>query len=358
MALLSTILSPPPSPFDPSFLYTIFLHPLTALLSNIHRFILFLRGPSYRPSAAAAPTRIVCISDTHSKIPPKTLPPGDLLIHCGDLTDVGSILEIQRQIDWLKTLLRPDTASPGYQHIVVICGNHDSFFDTRSRSPNDRKAVNSDPGHPALDWGDIHYLEHSSATLTFSFPQSSTSRTLHVFGAPQIPKCGGKDFAFQYLRGQDAWSNTIPPEVDVLVTHTPPKWHLDLGGLGDEFLLRECWRTRPTLHVFGHVHAGYGRENMWWDGAQRAWEAVAQRGYKGGTVPEGVVGLAGAFVRELLDVRLWSLGLRMVFEDIKGLVWTRAWGGGPNRGGGWMINAALTFRSTGVLGNDPQVVIL
>ena len=363
MGILQSIFEPPTSPFEPpTLLYTAVHHPLTLLLSTLHHVFLYLRGRPYTPPSSN-PIRIVSISDTHSKKPWTPLPPGDLLIHAGDLTDNGNVTEIQTQIDWLASLHHtkykphkdcppdhahlPAIAFRGYQHIVVICGNHDSYFDPRSRSQHDRKSGKK------LDWGPITYLEHSSASLTFN-----GNRTLRLYGAPQIPKCGGKEFAFQYNRGQDAWSGTVPEEVDVLVTHNPPKWHLDIaenGAMGCEHLLKEADRVKPTLHVVGHVHAGYGQENLWYDKGQRAYEAVCRQGY--GRGKNGGIGVTqGYSLVEVLDFRLWLAGLRMVYEDVKGVLWTRIWGGTTQ--GGILINAALTYRSTGQLGNKPQVVVL
>ena len=342
MGILLASLLPPSSPFEPSSpIYTLLHHPLTLLLTYLHHVLSTLRGDAYRAPPNATPITVVCISDTHSQKPAGQIPDGDLLIHAGDLTDIGTVAAIQEQIDWLKTLHQNSTTDgrPGFRHIVVVCGNHDSYFDPRSRSQHDKQMATS------LDWGEIHYLEHSSVSLTFS-----ENRTLEVYGAPQIPKCGGKEFAFQYLRGQDAWSNTIPDDVDVLVTHNPPKWHLDIpenGGLGCEWLLKEIWRVKPTLHVFGHVHAGHGKENTWWDKSQRMFEQVRERGF--GTN-------RSYHVLEVLDFRLWTAGFKMVYEDIKGLLWTRVWGGSAQ--GGFMINAALTYRSTGRLGNRPQVAMI
>jgi Icc-related predicted phosphoesterase len=342
MGLLPGFLLPTSSPFEPpSFFYTLLHNPLTTLFTCLHSILLTLRGRPYRPPPNATPIKVVCISDTHSKTPATRIPNGDLLIHAGDLTDIGSVSEIQKQIDWLKTLHSKSTTDgwPGFQHVVVVCGNHDSYFDPRSRSQHDKKMK------ATLDWGKIHYLEHSSVSLTFS-----ESRTLKVYGAPQIPKCGGKEFAFQYIRGQDAWSNTIPDDIDVLVTHNPPKWHLDIpenGGLGCEWLLKEIWRVKPTLHVFGHVHAGHGRENVWWDKSQETFEQVRERGF--GTE-------RSRHLLEVLDFRLWIVGLKLLYEDVKSLLWTKVWGGSAH--GGYMINAALTYRSTGRLGNNPQTILL
>lgn len=35
--------------------------------------------------------KVICISDTHGNQPP--IPPGDLLVHAGDLTEVGTFLK-------------------------------------------------------------------------------------------------------------------------------------------------------------------------------------------------------------------------------------------------------------------------
>lgn len=45
-------------------------------------------------------TRFVCISDTHNNTP--KLPPGDVLIHAGDLTNQGSYDELERSVAWLE----------------------------------------------------------------------------------------------------------------------------------------------------------------------------------------------------------------------------------------------------------------
>ena len=178
---------------------------------------------------------------------------------------------------------------------------------------------------------------------------------MKVYGTPQIPKCGGKEFAFQYQRGVDAWSDTIPDDVDVLVTHNPPKWHLDVpeaGGLGCEHELKEVWRVKPTVHVFGHVHSGYGRENVWWDEGQKVFESLRETAYDGQQVGE----YKKPMLTEVFNVRLWAIGLKLLYLDVKGVLWNRLWGGA--RQGGIMINAALTYQTTEKLGNKPQVVVL
>lgn len=316
---------PPSSPFNsPSLVYTIRSSPLKFLVSHVYRLVLFLRGPSFRPPQPPQRIRLVCISDTHSH-KPSFIPRGDVLIHAGDLTNLGTVDEIQEHVDWLNSL--------DYKEKIVIAGNHDSWCDPRSsRKEDDGKEVN---------WGNLHYLQHSSVTL--AFPQHG-HRQLNFYGAPQIPACGGDDFAFQYKRHEDAWSSTIPRSTDILITHTPPSHHLDLPiGLGCEHLLREIWRVRPKVHIFGHVHAGYGRETVFWDEGQKAYETVCARGDTG-------------ILKDMIDVAAWIDAIRVVWHGLLGILWSRVWG--EDGSAGLLVNAALAYQGTdtGRLGNKPQVV--
>ena len=58
-----------------------------------------------------------------------------------------------------------------------------------------------------------------------------------------------------------AWKN-VPYGLDLLVTHTPPSYILDLTNkgyhIGDDVLLRKVNEVKPRYHLFGHVHEAYG----------------------------------------------------------------------------------------------------
>lgn len=55
----------------------------------------------------------------------------------------------------------------------------------------------------------------------------------------------------------------IPPDTDILVTHTPPSTHCD-DTHGCEDLRNTLARVRPRLHVCGHVHQARGAERVRW----------------------------------------------------------------------------------------------
>lgn len=218
------------------------------------------------------PITIVCVSDTHNS--QVELPYGDVLIHAGDLTQSGTLKELQAALDWLD-------AQP-HAHKIVIAGNHDAILDP-SQDPGNERAQ--------LDWGNITYLCNESTTV-----QCANGRSLLVYGSPRSPRYGR--WAFQYPRAEDVWAGTVPDSIDILVTHCPPRAHLDLMWLGCLHLLREVWRARPRLHIFGHVHEGYGQEWAGFDGTQSAFEGVVTSR-----------GLA----------RIVSFG-RLVFEVVRGRV--------------------------------------
>jgi hypothetical protein len=64
------ILSVSTTPFEPpSFLYLLLLYHITTFLMFLPSLSLYLRGPSYRPPLSAKSVKVMCISDTHNKIP-------------------------------------------------------------------------------------------------------------------------------------------------------------------------------------------------------------------------------------------------------------------------------------------------
>ncbi len=73
------------------------------------------------------------------------------------------------------------------------------------------------------------------------------------------------DWAFNLPRqGEDLREKWfwIPKDTDILVTHGPPFGHCDEapygGHVGCELLRERVDEFPPKIHVFGHIHAGYG----------------------------------------------------------------------------------------------------
>ncbi|KAF2498203.1 Metallo-dependent phosphatase, partial [Lophium mytilinum] len=234
--------------------------------------------------------RVVCISDTHNTQP--DLPPGDILIHAGDLTENGSFDEVQSQITWLS--------EQPHDHKILIAGNHDVLLDGKFLTENPKRRYGQSKTAADLDWSDVHYLQDSSIELKFPLDSQNASgpseRTLRIYGSPWTPQYGIS--AFQYPREKDVWSDKIPSDTDILITHGPPRLHLDRRDFhraGCPFLAQEIAGVRPRLVVFGHIHVAYGREDVVLDGAQRRWEEITNQW--AGWVSLGFVAVGMVFAR-------------------------------------------------------------
>ena len=91
-----------------------------------------------------------------------------------------------------------------------------------------------------------------------------------IYGSPVIPDLD--EWAFYVARGPPMISHwqKIPSNTDVFLTHTPPLGRLDVnpyvddkstqdgGHCGELALLEAVHRIKPIIHVFGHIHEGYG----------------------------------------------------------------------------------------------------
>lgn len=245
---------------------------------------------------ALPPIRIICISDTHNTTPP--LPPGDILIHSGDLTAHGTLDEIQAQLHWLS--------SQPHLHKIIIAGNHDILLDETCDTKFLTRTENSAEARKNLDWGGIKYLQDESITLSIPTPNPETEttnpehppqqpRTLKIYGSPQTPECG--TFAFQYPAIRDIWTKKVPANI-----HGPPALYGDCDGeiegqsgrvkvKGDGYLLREIRRMKPRMVVCGHVHGAFGVSVIRHDGVQD-WLDGLKMGWDGYGVGVGFGGLA------------------------------------------------------------------
>ncbi|KAF4592460.1 metallophosphoesterase domain-containing protein [Ophiocordyceps camponoti-floridani] len=293
--------------------------PLALIATLLYRLFLYLRGSPLHPPRGQIPVRIVCISDTHDRT--VHVPAGDVLVHAGDLSTKGTASDIQAQLDWIRTLPHPIK--------IVVAGNHDRFFDPESRIPEDVNA------NCSLDLDGLTYLEDELSV------QEINGRRLSFFGSPHVPYCGDKSFAFQYPFTTSPWFSRIPPQTDVLVTHTPPKHHRDLG-LGCPGLLREIWRVRPRLHVFGHVHSAYGSEPVYFDEMQAAYERLLSR-------PSGPLS-------DLFPSRRWLDFLQIIFQGVRTILWKWLMAGPGSNRGGLLVNAAQAYETTNIVKSRAIVV--
>lgn len=175
--------------------------------------------------------RAVLISDTHTLHDQIKLPEGDLLLHAGDFTNMGELEDVARFNEFL--------GRQPHAHKVVIAGNHDWSFAM-------------DPARARSLITHATYLEDSEVSAA----------GLRIWGSPWQPEF--MDWAFNLPRGpllRQKW-DLIPDGIDILITHGPPLGHGDVTFRGEHVgcrdLLEAVRRVRPRLHLFGHIHEGYG----------------------------------------------------------------------------------------------------
>ena len=168
--------------------------------------------------------RLVILSDTHRGYGGH-VPPGDVLIHCGDS-------------EWAAEEFEQWASEYDHRYKIVICGNMDSRL---SRDQTFAGAKN------------IFYLQDSFIDIS----------GVKIYGSPWTPEFVGVFQLRSQQQATDVWSK-VPADTDVLITHGPPKSILDVTSrgqsVGDKALLDilSTRNVRPRVHCFGHVHESYG----------------------------------------------------------------------------------------------------
>lgn len=161
--------------------------------------------------------RIIQISDTHSKHHLLTdLPPADVIVHCGDITENGTEEEVLDFLNWFITL--------PYKHKIFVTGNHDLCL-------WDAMGIEDLPEN-------VHFLQDCECEIE-----------------------GIRFFGLAYNHSEQL----IPSGADVLVSHEPPLMILDESNhihWGNAPLRNRVFEVKPRFHFFGHAHEAYGTEKL------------------------------------------------------------------------------------------------
>lgn len=197
--------------------------------------------------------RLVLISDTHCQEDHIDVPEGDVLIHAGDFLYFG-----QQDVVKFGAFL----ARQPHPYKLVIGGNHDDKF---ALYPKTARAELQD------GYFGISYLQDEEISIN----------GVKFYGTPWQPYWHGMAFNLKQDELRTAWRR-IPYDTNVLITHCPPLTFLDEvhhenwvnGGVEFvrenvgcvELLKRVKELEALQLHVFGHIHVGYGQVDLRPDG--------------------------------------------------------------------------------------------
>ena len=183
--------------------------------------------------------RIVAISDTHGMHRDIKVPNGDVLVCSGDITGYGRLKEIYDFNDWLYEL--------PHKYKIVVAGNHDGCLEKAGCEL------------ASIYLSDAIYLENNFCIIEHG------GKKYKIWGSPITPRFG--NWFFMEDRGdkiQKYWDK-IPQDTDIIVTHGPAYKTLDKvdfkygdHNAGCYGLLEKIKEIKPKLHIFGHIHNGYG----------------------------------------------------------------------------------------------------
>lgn len=191
---------------------------------------------------------IDCISDLHGCKP--VLQGGDLLIVAGDLTARDTPDQLYDTIEWLD--------KQDYEKIMLIAGNHDGCIQKDVLIDNGRMMRVSSW---MRQYYKIYYLEDMRKEY----------KGIKFYGSPWTPTF--YDWHFMKDRGEPIkkmW-DLIPDDTEILITHGPPfgiQDQVKYSSKAKEGKFAGCEELRNAidhrlkklkLHVFGHVHEGYGK---------------------------------------------------------------------------------------------------
>jgi len=197
--------------------------------------------------------KICHISDTHLRdFNPES---ADILCHSGDALNYGNFEELTKFRKQLADIHK------NYTYIVYVPGNHDRWLESSMDYSVDflREEVPN-----------IHVLHNSSIELN----------GLKFYGTADNPVFCNWAFNKYPEELMQSYAN-IPDDVEVLITHCPPKGILDSvygKSVGSPELAYQYPRLKNLkAHLWGHIHYSYGKEMI--NGIQYSNAAICNESY-------------------------------------------------------------------------------
>jgi Icc-related predicted phosphoesterase len=178
--------------------------------------------------------KIIATSDLHGAMP--NIPSCDILLIGGDTVAQESRIARHRFNTWLA-----DTKAVKAKNIVLIAGNHDGpeFYLKQYQAKGKR----------------IHYL----------FNESVEVEGITIFGTPYTNPFQHWNFMPDDKTRKAAFDK-IPKDVKILLSHGPEWMVQDTNKFGvhcgDKVLAKAITEKTPYMHVYGHIHEGYGYTNL------------------------------------------------------------------------------------------------
>lgn len=177
--------------------------------------------------------RATFVSDTHGLHARLSVERTDVLVHCGDFSVKGRKNELSRLLDWMA--VQPAT------HRLLVLGNHDRYA---REHPDETRSKCDDAG--------VVWLEKNGVRID----------SVHWWGSARMPPFRARGVPAESDPDRHVHWQSMPSDVDVLVTHVPPfgigDRAFDGTPLGCVDLRHAVLEKAPKIHVFGHIHESHG----------------------------------------------------------------------------------------------------
>lgn len=186
--------------------------------------------------------RISFVSDTHNqmyRLIGKIPNDNDILLHCGDWTNLGTEHEFQKELDIFATL-------PGRFKCATV-GNHDGFVEKYPLLAKDM---------------------FKAAGVELLIDSVCEFEGVTMYGTPWS-NLYGVGYAFQIHDSEQAERifSGIPSNLDILLSHSPPMGILDevvdmgiIRNIGSRELNEIILKVKPQISAFGHCHLRMGEK--------------------------------------------------------------------------------------------------
>lgn len=197
--------------------------------------------------------KILATSDMHGDLSGLDLSGVDLALFAGDVALLRglSAWDVYDQLEWMNTDFYDFCSKWPKTKVVFIPGNHDFFPLIKERFG------------VKLHGKSLNLKLASNATMLVD--KLVEVNGLKIYGTPWVPIISYRwAFEAESDKLQERFS-LIPTGVDVLLTHTPPKFNslgislaygIDSEDFGSTELADEILKKKPKMCFCGHIHTG------------------------------------------------------------------------------------------------------
>lgn len=218
--------------------------------------------------------KICAISDLHGYLP-DDIEKCDVICICGDIIPPNIQKNYEASLAWLSGPFQTWALNLDCKKVIFIAGNHDFVFETLHNSE-----VHTYDQHQVYPHSKLYFTSSRIGETLFQMDNDCDPKILYLcdntyiyegvtfYGTPWCPEL--RNWAF-YANNKQLFNefNKIPDDVDVLITHCPPKYGLqgvvletnynymqDFGCVELQQVIDERFLMKDMWVLSGHIHSG------------------------------------------------------------------------------------------------------